>query len=116
MNGGLPNSIVVFRDGVGDGAMKHVASYEVSQFEKAFSKFGDNGSYRPKFAFVVVQKRINTRIFHRQVRSLAGTMTSLTGKCARCYDDTHCDSMYMAFLVAPLFNRRGDNDRILTRY
>ena len=66
-NGHLPGAIVVFRDGVGDGHLKYVAAHEVAQFENAFKNF--SGDYRPRFAFVVVQKRINTRIFARQVRA-----------------------------------------------
>ena len=59
-NGVLPDKIVVYRDGVGDGQMATVSDYEVPQLLSCFDSFSD---YHPKFAVVVVQKRINTRMF-----------------------------------------------------
>ncbi|KAI6656672.1 piwi B [Oopsacas minuta] len=59
-NGVLPERIIVYRDGVGDGQMSTVNDYEVPQLLSCFESFLD---YHPKFATVVVQKRINTRIF-----------------------------------------------------
>lgn len=61
----LPGNIIVFRDGVGDGDMHTVRDFEVDQFMRTFSSFGD--TYKPKFAEIVVQKRINTRMFLRRV-------------------------------------------------
>lgn len=63
VNGNLPERIVVFRDGVGDGQMSTVAEYEVPQMNSCFSEFG--ADFQPKLAVVVVQKRISTRIFSR---------------------------------------------------
>jgi len=40
VNGALPEKIVVFRDGVGDGDMKLVSEFEVPQFYEGFSMFG----------------------------------------------------------------------------
>ena len=40
MNGALPEKIIVFRDGVGDGDMKLVSEFEVPQFFEGFSMFG----------------------------------------------------------------------------
>ena len=62
----LPTNIVVFRDGVGDGDMKTVAGFEVEQFMRTFKSFGEG--YKPRLATIVVQKRINTRMFMRRVR------------------------------------------------
>lgn len=59
----LPDRVVVFRDGVGDGQISTVQEFEVSQMKEAFSMFGE--SYSPKMVVVVVQKRISTRIFQR---------------------------------------------------
>ncbi|KAK3090400.1 hypothetical protein FSP39_011581 [Pinctada imbricata] len=56
----LPEKIVVFRDGVGDGDLKYI-EHEVAQFETCFGHFGQD--YQPRMAVVIVQKRINTRIF-----------------------------------------------------
>jgi aubergine-like protein len=67
-NGGLPERIIVYRDGVGDGMMHTVAQYEVPQMTSCFTDlFGE--SYQPKMAVVVVQKRISTRIFCRSPRT-----------------------------------------------
>ena len=76
-----PNQIVVFRDGVGDGQLEATEKHEAEQFQRVFlNGNGHNGgasevskmqsklsemipdNYKPGFAFVVVQKRINTRI------------------------------------------------------
>nr|AZB49329.1 piwi-like protein [Halisarca dujardinii] len=57
----LPERIIVFRDGVGDGQMKFLLEMEVPQMLACFKAFGDE--YKPKFAMVVVQKRISTRMF-----------------------------------------------------
>lgn len=57
----LPEKIVIYRDGVGDGQLSMVATYEKEQLSECFSYF-DN--YNPSMAIVVVQKRINTRLFH----------------------------------------------------
>ena len=61
VNHRLPDKIIVFRDGVGDGQLNTVAGYEVDQLKKCFGHFGEE--YTPDLAVVIVQKRINTRIF-----------------------------------------------------
>ena len=61
VNGTHPERIIVFRDGVGDGDLPSVADYEAKQLAECFQHFG--ASYRPKFAIIVVQKRINTKLF-----------------------------------------------------
>ncbi|XP_065176641.1 piwi-like protein 1 [Sycon ciliatum] len=63
INHTLPDRIVVFRDGVGDGQMSTVRDYEVRQLVECFKHFGDN--YKPRMAMVIVQKRISTRVFFR---------------------------------------------------
>ncbi|XP_077999596.1 piwi-like protein 2 [Glandiceps talaboti] len=61
VNHTLPDRIIVFRDGVGEGQLTFVSNYEVTQLKECFGHFGE--TYDPKLAVVVVQKRINTRIF-----------------------------------------------------
>ena len=56
----LPDRIILYRDGVGDGQLGIVKDHEIPQFLECFETF-DN--YNPKFAVVVVKKRINTRVF-----------------------------------------------------
>lgn len=48
-------------DGVGDGQLALCREFEVSQIKAAFRLIDVN--YNPKITFIVVQKRINTRIF-----------------------------------------------------
>jgi len=64
----LPEKIIVFRDGVGDGQLNTVANYEVKQLQECFPLLGE--SYEPKLAVVVVQKRISQRIFAIQRTNL----------------------------------------------
>ncbi|XP_074648302.1 piwi-like protein 1 isoform X2 [Tubulanus polymorphus] len=68
IHGELPSRIMIYRDGVGDGRLKMTADYEARQLEESFASFGDN--YRPKMGFVVVSKRINTRLFAEINRKL----------------------------------------------
>ncbi|XP_062594439.1 piwi-like protein 1 [Saccostrea cucullata] len=56
----FPEKIVVFRDGVGDGDLKYI-DHEIQQLQQCFGNFG--GEYAPKLSVVIVQKRINARIF-----------------------------------------------------
>ncbi|ESO83925.1 hypothetical protein LOTGIDRAFT_210915 [Lottia gigantea] len=56
----LPDKIVIYRDGVGDGQLRAVADYEVKQLHTCFAHFPN---YNPNMALVIVQKRINTRLF-----------------------------------------------------
>lgn len=64
VNHTLPDRIVVYRDGVGDGQLRTVAGYEVQQLSECFVSFGE--AYHPKMAVVIVSKRINARIFVTQ--------------------------------------------------
>lgn len=58
----------MFRDGVGDGQLNTVGSYEVPQMSECFALFG--ATYQPQLAVVVVHKRINTRIFSVEVNDV----------------------------------------------
>jgi len=63
-----PDKVIVFRDGVGDSQLSLSATYEAEQFKDAFHHISDQ--YSPGFAFIVVQKRINTRIFFQAGKEL----------------------------------------------
>ncbi|XP_014672865.1 PREDICTED: piwi-like protein 1 isoform X2 [Priapulus caudatus] len=65
-NGGLPDRIMVFRDGVGEGQLPVVREHEVKQFMRCFKQFGDD--YNPKFTFTVVTKRVNARFMRKDKR------------------------------------------------
>ncbi|XP_034947193.1 piwi-like protein Ago3 [Chelonus insularis] len=58
--GVYPERIVVYRDGVGDGQLETIASYEIEQLKAAFGLIEPN--YSPKLTVIIVQKRINTRL------------------------------------------------------
>jgi len=86
-NNKWPKDIVVFRDGVSDGQMDVVEKHEAEQFIRTFTHVAGSGSggasgsdtsasslqkklagmvpqdYKPGFSFIIVQKRINTRLF-----------------------------------------------------
>ena len=65
----MPDRIIMFRDGVGDGALPVVSGHEVPQMEKAFPTIQEG--YRPHFAVIVVQKRINQRIMSIEGRGVS---------------------------------------------
>ncbi|RXG55364.1 Piwi-like protein 1 [Armadillidium vulgare] len=60
VNNRLPASVVVFRDGVGEGQVGYVKEHEVAAIKQCFEKVGNPNI---KLAFIVVSKRINTRVF-----------------------------------------------------
>lgn len=60
-NDTLPDRIIIYRDGVGDGQLKVCKDFEFPQIKRACRLV--NEYYNPEITFIVVQKRINTRIF-----------------------------------------------------
>lgn len=62
-NGCNPERIIIYRDGVGDGDLDYVEKYEVKQLLSTFGRIAPN--YKPKLSVIIVQKRINTRVFVR---------------------------------------------------
>lgn len=67
-NGRYPDRIIIFRDGVGDGQLDIVSNYEVKQFIETFNYI--EPGYAPRLSMIVVQKRINARIFASHVSTL----------------------------------------------
>lgn len=65
---GLPERIFFYRDGVGDGQIEYIHTQEVIQLRdkinELYAKGG--GGKTPKFTFIIVNKRLNTRIFNKQ--------------------------------------------------
>lgn len=57
----LPEKIIIYRDGVSDGDLKQVEDIELSDLEESFKSY--SGNYRPMVTCIIVQKRINTRVF-----------------------------------------------------
>lgn len=65
MNNRYPNRIIIYRDGVGDGQLETVKNFEVKQLEESFASIAPD--YQPRLSVIIVQKRINTRIFQQNV-------------------------------------------------
>jgi len=60
LNGCLPERIIMYRDGVGDGQIPYVIEHEIAAIEECFKRTGMEGV---KFTYIIVSKRINTRLF-----------------------------------------------------
>ncbi|XP_019394493.1 PREDICTED: piwi-like protein 1 [Crocodylus porosus] len=57
----MPSRIIVYRDGVGDGQLKTLFSYEVPQLLDCLKSVGKD--YNPRLTVIVVKKRVNARFF-----------------------------------------------------
>lgn len=57
----LPEKIIIYRDGVSDGDLKQVEEIELSDLIESFKSYP--GNYNPMVSLIIVQKRINTRVF-----------------------------------------------------
>jgi len=57
----LPEKIIIYRDGVSDGDLKQVEEIELSDLIESFKSYP--GNYSPMVSLIIVQKRINTRVF-----------------------------------------------------
>ena len=88
-----PDRIIVFRDGVGDGQVETVAKYEVKQLLATFKNI--EPSYQPTLTVVIVQKRINTRLF---AKSSSGLENPLPGTIVDSYITK--SSLYDFYLVS----------------
>jgi len=64
-NNQLPDRIIIYRDGVGEGDFRYVYDIETQHIKKSLSDYyAENGTEQPKLTYVVVTKRINTRVFN----------------------------------------------------
>nr|XP_039251037.1 piwi-like protein 1 [Styela clava] len=72
LNHKLPERIVIYRDGVGDGRLGMVAEHEVKQLQDSLRMFDKmaGGEYIPKLTIIVVSKRINIRYFKQTGKNL----------------------------------------------
>ena len=57
----LPTRIIIYRDGVGDGQIPYVCKHEIAMIKEKLTEV--YGSEVWRMAFLIVSKRINTRIF-----------------------------------------------------
>jgi len=59
VNGGFPQRIIFYRDGVGEGQLEEVKKIEIAAIKNLLAEKG----LEIKLTFIVVSKRINTRFF-----------------------------------------------------
>lgn len=57
----LPDKIIVYRDGVSDGDFIRVEEFEIHNLKNTIKNYLVN--YCPMITYIIVQKRINTKIF-----------------------------------------------------
>lgn len=73
IHGALPSRICMYRDGVGDGQIQQVYEHEVKNLKRRLDEiYGAAGT--PKFIYIIVSKRINTRFFTENANPKAGTV------------------------------------------
>lgn len=60
-SGVLPTRILIYRDGVGEGQINQVYDTELVTIRQKLAEV--YGGAEPKLAFLIVTKRINTRVF-----------------------------------------------------
>ena len=58
----MPARIVIYRDGVGDGQIEFVRNEEISVIKDVLRACYKEAPL-PKFTYIIVSKRINTRFF-----------------------------------------------------
>lgn len=79
-HGTLPERIFFYRDGVGDGQIDYVYNNEIKDFLSKLTAIYQTqaGGKMPKLAYIIVNKRLNTRIFanqgNRLTNPVAGTV------------------------------------------
>lgn len=78
-HGTLPARIIFYRDGVGDGQINFVMQVELEEMKKTLNELYKDKEGGMKFAYVIVNKRINTRFFeekgsNRYENPLSGTI------------------------------------------
>lgn len=69
LNGFVPQRIIVYRDGVGDGQLESVLEIEIPQVVngiKFYMRDKHEGEKDPQISYLIVQKRINAKLSLRQ--------------------------------------------------
>lgn len=65
----LPDRIVMYRDGVGEGQIKTVEAQEVNPIINLLERIYKQEGKTPKFAYIIVNKRVNARFFKKVGRN-----------------------------------------------
>ncbi|XP_053677649.1 protein aubergine-like [Anopheles nili] len=75
----LPRRILFYRDGVGEGQLRHVVEHEVRAIKESLMKvYANHAEYKAQLTVVVVNKRINTRLFVNGKNPPPGTIVDDT--------------------------------------
>ncbi|XP_065212206.1 piwi-like protein Siwi isoform X2 [Planococcus citri] len=74
LNGKLPNPVILYRDGVGDGDLKTVYEVEIEAIQKQLNPLYEKEKSALRFAVIIVTKRINTRLFNNGRNPPPGTI------------------------------------------
>ncbi|EGG25030.1 hypothetical protein DFA_03276 [Cavenderia fasciculata] len=59
----LPQTMIIYRDGVGDGMLASVHKFEVSAVREAVNNMPQSMGAKPKIVYIIVKKNTNTRFF-----------------------------------------------------
>lgn len=73
-HGRLPGKILFYRDGVGDGQLHHVVENEIKNLVAKLEKVYEQVDEKLRIAVVVVNKRLNTRLFKNERNPQPGTV------------------------------------------
>ncbi|XP_049852397.1 LOW QUALITY PROTEIN: piwi-like protein Siwi [Schistocerca gregaria] len=84
MNGSLPERIIIYRDGVGEGQIPFVMEHEVELLKGRLKEI--YGGRTAKMTFIIVTKRINSRVFHDKQNPPPGTIVDDVITLAQRYD------------------------------
>lgn len=77
--GTLPERILFYRDGVGEGQVQTVVEHELASLNKELNNAYANAGLPPaKFTYIIVSKRINTRLFKGNTNPNPGTIVDDT--------------------------------------
>lgn len=78
----LPERIIMYRDGVGEGQVPTVTEQEVNPIRKTLERIYALEGSKPNFAYIIVNKRVNARFFkktpHQYVNPRPGTVIDNT--------------------------------------
>lgn len=95
INGSLPSRILFYRDGVGDGQIAYVSQHEVENVKNALKKiYEQHGQSEVRFLYIIVTKRINTRIFFDGRNPNPGTCVDDVITCPEKYVFTIIQTIY----------------------
>uniref|UniRef100_A0A182RCZ1 Aubergine n=1 Tax=Anopheles funestus TaxID=62324 RepID=A0A182RCZ1_ANOFN len=71
----LPRRIILYRDGVGEGQLGHVVNFETKTIKSTLNQIYANfKDFKPMLTIMVVNKRINTRLFMADRNPPPGTI------------------------------------------